>query len=402
VLIRSLAFAVRSLVRQPGRTLVGIVGIAAVGALLFDMLLLSRGLLVSFRDLLDQAGYDVRAMAVDVAPLGGPRVPAAGAAAAAIAGLPEVEEAAPMRVSDAELVGVPDAASSVGFGLIGFDAHVRRSWSLVSGDDRLAAAGAPTLLLNRRLAETARAKPGDALRVRVSCGPDRAPLPPTTMRVAAIVDFPFDSAGERTAIAARDVMTRACGDDTDDADMILVASKPGYGPDAAVAAIRRLRPDLHAATNEQIVSRMQETGFSYFRQISTVLSTITLLFGFLLITVLMTVSVNQRLGEIAAIRALGFSRGRVAADVLWQSALLVGVGGVLAIPAGFALSLWLDRILKAMPGVPASLHFFVFEPRALVVHAALLSVTAVLAAAYPMQLVASLPIATTLRNEVGS
>jgi ABC-type lipoprotein release transport system permease subunit len=402
VLIRSLAFAVRSLVRQPGRTLVGIVGIAAVGALLFDMLLLSRGLLVSFRDLLDQAGYDVRAMAVDVAPLGGPRVPAAGAAAAAIAGLPEVEEAAPMRVSDAELVGVPDAASSVGFGLIGFDAHVRRSWSLVSGDDRLAAAGAPTLLLNRRLAETARAKPGDALRVRVSCGPDRAPLPPTTMRVAAIVDFPFDSAGERTAFAARDVMTRACGDDTDDADMILVASKPGYGPDAAVAAIRRLRPDLHAATNEQIVSRMQETGFSYFRQISTVLSTITLLFGFLLITVLMTVSVNQRLGEIAAIRALGFSRGRVAADVLWQSALLVGVGGVIAIPAGFALSLWLDRILKAMPGVPASLHFFVFEPRALVVHAALLSVTAVLAAAYPMQLVASLPIATTLRNEVGS
>jgi ABC-type lipoprotein release transport system permease subunit len=64
------------------------------------------------------------------------------------------------------------------------------------------------------------------------------------------------------------------------------------------------------------------------------------------------------------------------------------------------LSIWLDRILKAMPGIPAAMHFFVFEPRALVTHAALLIATALLASAYPMWLVARLPIAATLRNEV--
>jgi hypothetical protein len=48
------------------------------------------------------------------------------------------------------------------------------------------------------------------------------------------------------------------------------------------------------------------------------------------------------------------------------------------------------------------LHFFVFEPRALALHGALLAVTALLAAVYPMWLVATLPIATTLRNEVVS
>ena len=53
--MKSLAFAARSLVRQPGRAALGILGIAAVGALLFDMLLLSRGLVVSFRHLLDSA-----------------------------------------------------------------------------------------------------------------------------------------------------------------------------------------------------------------------------------------------------------------------------------------------------------------------------------------------------------
>ena len=38
-------------------------GVAVIGALLFDMLLLSRGLLVSFRDLLDTAGFDIRVVA---------------------------------------------------------------------------------------------------------------------------------------------------------------------------------------------------------------------------------------------------------------------------------------------------------------------------------------------------
>ena len=50
----------RTLVHNPARALLAIGGVAVIGALLFDMLLLSRGLLVSFRDLLDTAGFDVR------------------------------------------------------------------------------------------------------------------------------------------------------------------------------------------------------------------------------------------------------------------------------------------------------------------------------------------------------
>ena len=46
--------------RAGAQTSLAIAGVAVIGALLFDMLLLSRGLLVSFRDLLDSAGYDVR------------------------------------------------------------------------------------------------------------------------------------------------------------------------------------------------------------------------------------------------------------------------------------------------------------------------------------------------------
>src|SRR5919112_1550769 len=118
--------------------------------------------------------------------------------------------------------------------------------------------------------------------------------------------------------------------------MLLVASTGDAA--ATAAAVSRARPDLAAMTNADVVGRIQQTGFTYFRQISTVLTTVTLSFAVLLIAVLLTVSVNQRLGEIAALRALGFSRRRVAADVLAQSVLMVGSGGLLALPLGIVLS----------------------------------------------------------------
>lgn len=401
--MKALAFAARSLSRQPGRAALGILGIAAVGALLFDMLLLSRGLVVSFRDLLDSVGFDIRVMSTDSVPLGGPRLPHAAAIADELAALPEIADVVPIRMTDAE-VSIP-GGRPIAFSLMGVDPRNRRPWSLTNGQDLGPAAPGllPALLVSKALATALKTVPGDEIAVRAVCVSDRTALPPVRFRVSGVAEFPFDDAKQLSAASSRASVATACGDEGgDDADMLLIASREGHGPDAAVAAIKRRRPDLHSATNEQIVARMRETGFTYFTQISVVLSTITMLFGFLLITVLLTVSVNQRLAEIAAVRALGFSRRRVSADVLWQSVLLVGCGGVLALPLGIALSVWLDAILKAMPGIPTTLHFFVFEPRALALDGVLLALTAVLAAVYPMWLVATLPIATTLRNEVVS
>jgi putative ABC transport system permease protein len=185
-----------------------------------------------------------------------------------------------------------------------------------------------------------------------------------------------------------------------DADLMLVASQPAAGPAAAVRAIQRVRPDLRAYSNEDVVALFNQNGFAYFRQISFVLSSLTTVFAFLLVATLLTVSVNQRLGEIAALRALGISRARIASILLWESALLVGGGALLALPLGGLLALGLDQLLRQMPGLPERLHFFVFQWRAVATHAALFGVTAAAAAAYPMWLTARLPIAATLRREV--
>ena len=397
----SFAFAWRSLARQPGRTVLGILGVAAVGALLFDMLLLSRGLVVSLQGLLEGAGFDVRVMATDSMALAGPKIPDASATVALIAGLPEVDLVVPVRIGQAR-TSLPEARRLV-LTFVGAAPAAQAGWDVVEGSDLhdVDAGVRPPILVNRNLASELGVSPGETLALRGSCSQGRSSLPAIDFRVVGIAKFPFDGSSELTAAANLPDFARACGEeDRDEADVLLVASKPELGADATARAIRRRLPGLYSFTNEELIDRFQQVGFTYFRQISTVLATITLFFGFLLITMLLTVSVNQRFAEIAALRVLGFPRRRIAKDLLCESGVLVGGGGLLALPLGVGLAAWLDAILRAMPGIPGNLHFFVFQPRAVVLHVALLALTAVLAALYPVRLAAHLPIAATLRNEV--
>jgi putative ABC transport system permease protein len=430
--MRALAFAARSLVRQPARATLGILGVTAVGALLFDMLLLSQGLIVSMGDLLERTGYNVRVTTTAELPRQAPPLERATDTVASIAQLSEVRAAIGIRFVDVTIDrpgnepmrGVrlqPDQAITGTLqGIVG-TAH---PWSVLRGEDIGARAERPRptgetrdsgsgvrdpiernaeapVVVNQQLAEALGVEPGGSITVNASCESELDVLPPVTLRVIGVVSFPFELSTERTIAGDMSTLDAACGGNgRDQAHMVVVTS--AGDPDVAAAAIQRLRPELRAATNAQMLGRIEQGGFTYFRQISTVLTTVTVAFALLLICVLLTVSVNQRLGEIAALRALGFSRRRVVADVLSESVLIVGIGGILSLPAGVVLASWLDDILKRMPNIPADLHFFVFEPGALAVHVTLLVVTAFVAAIYPMSIVARLPIAATLRNEVTS
>ncbi len=399
--MNAIPFAWRSLRRQPARAALGILGVAAVGALLFDMLLLSNGLVLSMRDMLDRAGFDLRVTATDALPGQGPRLPKGLATAQAIAALPTVQAAMALRFADATLEVPGRAPLESGFQGVG-GAGIR-PWTVLRGRE-LATAG--DVLINENVARTLGVEPGATLRLRPTCAGNDS-LPAQTVTVAGVAKLPFDTLTAATVIASMETMATACGgDDSGDADLIMVGSRPdaegNAGSDAAARAIAAAVPELKVLTNEELVGRLERGGFSYFRQISTVLTTVTLSFAVLLITVLLTVSVNQRLGDIAALRALGFSRGRVVSDVLSESGLIVGIGGLLSLPLGWGLAQLLDVILKRIPGLPAEAHFFVFAGEAVALHIVLLAATAVAAALYPVWIVARLPIAATLRNEVVS
>lgn len=400
--MRSFGFAWRSLAREPARAALGIAGVAIVGALLLDMLLLSRGLVLSLREILRSTGFDVRVTATTALPGFGPPIGEATAVARQIAALPEVASVAPIRFGRAWAVGRGGGSFSIS--LVGTGARERNEWRIVSGHDLSYAesAGPPQVVVNVALAEAGQLAAGSSL-VLVPGDSRPSSLPATTFQVAGIAEFPFEARGEPAAKITFDAFRAAnFGSDADEAEMLMVRSRGPGGAPAAVAAIERLRPDLEPYTIEELLDRLRRTDFTYFRQIALVLSTITCFFAALLVTTLLTVSVNQRLGEIAALRAVGLTRLRVSLDLLAESVLLLAAGGLLALPLGAGTAAVLDRILRDIPGLPEQLHFFVPDARALVLFGAILGGSALVAAAYPVWIAARLPIAATLRREVVS
>jgi putative ABC transport system permease protein len=397
----------RTVVHNPPRALLAVGGVAVIGALLFNMLLLSRGLLVSFRDLLDTAGFNVRVMAREGSMAHRVPLPAASSLAEAIRRLPGVQRVGLIR-TDTATASVPGAAAGTTVSLVGStEGAIGSAWSIVQGATlpESVPTGDPTpFVVSTRLAALLHLAVGSPLRITVALPNAASALPPLEGRVAGIGMFQFESADDCTvATTLRGFqIARGAAVDDDEADLVLVAANPDVDINATIEAIDRVRPGLRIYSNEQVVEQFNAHAFSYFRQISVVLSSMTLAFAFLLVATLLTMSVNQRLGEVAALRALGFPRQRIAANLLCESALLVGIGGLAALPLGGLLALVLDRILRSMPGVPERLHFFVFEPRTVVLHASLMAATGVVAALYPIWLASRLPIAETLRREVVS
>ena len=398
-MIRAMRFAWLRVRREPGRTLLGVVGVTAIGALLFDMLLLSNGLLVSFRERLDESGFDVRVIASENAVIAGPPIEEVSAKLAALKALPSIAAVQRLRLASADITG-RDSTRHVTVAGVDFDAPL--PWTFVAGSRARAAASPTPVVINRNVSRQFQLTVGSPVVFNGRCGDTVRPLPLNGI-VTGIADVQGDATDALTAAVPYRAVAALCGESADLADMLLVRSNPhAGGANAAAAAIRAAFPAVYALTNDQLVERFSRVEFSYFRQLSSVLTAVTLFFGLLLITVLLTVSINQQLGEIAALRALGLTRARVMAGVLCESALLIGIGGVAAVPIGGVLSVWLDSILRSLPGIPADAHFFVFTMHALETHAALLIVGAILAAVYPMRLVATLPIAATLRREVVS
>ena len=394
--------------RYRARAVLAVLGVTVIGALNFDMLLLSHGLLLSFADLINSTGYNIRIVGSAGLPLARLPVEDAGKLVQQIRGLPQVASVAIMRTEPA--VTAQPSRPAVGLELIGTtDFDGVGIWKLIEGSGlprepfAVGFASAPPVVVSKALATRLDLKPGSTLPLRVRLTDEMSALPSMAFRVAGVAEFPFDALDSRMAATTLDAFKAAHGGVIrDQADMVLAAAAPSVTPEAAVEAISALRSDLRVFSNEQVIANFTRNNFAYFRQMSIVLSSTTAVFSFLLVGTLLTVSVNQRLGEVAALRALGIGRRRIAATLVWEAALLVGIGGLLALPAGQLLAEVLDRILRRMPNLPEGLHFFVFEPQALVLHASLLAATAAVAALYPVWLITTLPIAQTLRQEVVS
>ena len=142
--VTAFGLAWRTARRYRARAVLAVVGVAVIGALNFDMLLLARGLLVSFADLINSAGYNIRIVGSAGLPI--PRLPVedAGKLVEQIRTLPQVASVAMIRTEPAATAqpGVPaislDLVGTTDFGGEGI-------WKLTEGTGlpREATADAP-------------------------------------------------------------------------------------------------------------------------------------------------------------------------------------------------------------------------------------------------------------------
>ena len=180
--------------------------------------------------------------------------------------------------------------------------------------------------------------------------------------------------------------------------LLMARVRDGADVEAARAAIERAMPRISAISTATALAQVEQR-LSYFRQLAFVLGAISLVIGFLLVTTLVTVSVNERVGEIAVLRAIGVSRLHVVQQIVIEGAALSLTGAVLGLALGLATARYLNAILSDFPGLPAAFEFFVFQPAAAWRALGLLVLSGIAAGVYPSWRAASLPIAGTLREE---
>lgn len=384
-----------SLARHRARTILAVLGVAVSTAMLLDMVMLSSGMRASFKNLLLSRGFQIRLSPKGTLPFDtDATIGDATAVTNALHAISGVATVSPVlggqlyvtvgdRVTTAIALGVkPDVQGD-------YEVVAGRAPSapneLVASDDFIRATGA---------------KPGDTLSAAAGFDPQlRAVTGRRALVLVGRAHFVYMPAAQNAVALPLQTLQQMRGEPARDrVSLFMVRAASNDSVDRILADIERALPRVTAVSIETAMRQVDER-LSYFRQLAVILGAVSLSVGFLLVTTLVTVSVNERLGEIVVMRAIGVARGRVVLQVVLESTAIMLVGALAGLGLGLVTARYLNSILASFPGLPAAIDFFLFEPRDAWTALGILTVAGVLAGIYPSWRGASLPIAVTLREE---
>jgi putative ABC transport system permease protein len=396
--------------RHPARTMLAVLGIAVAAALLLDMVMLATGMRESFRSLLLSRGYQLRVAPKGTLPFDSEAtIDGAGAIVKALRASPSITGVSPVLGATLALTGAALPSTFV----LGLEPQVQGDYEMQRGHDLDTASASGTLptqkaseivngVASNALLSRLGAKLGDTISVAsgldaqlrtaarsrrvVLRGEGRFFYVPSETPVLAL---PLETVRELLGDAFRDRMSLA---------MAGVTPGDSASVEQARAWIERTQPRITAISTETAIRQVEER-LSYFRQLAFVLGAISLGIGFLLVSTLVTLSVNERRGEIAVLRAVGTQRRGVLIQVMLEGAMLSGAGVIGGLGLGLITARWLNTILRDFPGLPAAFDFFVWTPGAAWRSLALLLVSGTLAGLIPAWRAASIPVARALRDE---
>src|SRR5689334_539658 len=303
--------AIASLVRHRTRTVLALLGVAVSAAMLLDMVMLSSGMRESFRGLLLSQGFQLRLSPRGTLPFDTEAtIRGADSLLAVLRARPTVAVASPVLGGQLHF---PSRGASVTASALGVEPAVQGDYELVAGRQPTAAneivANDATL---RALGDTVRAAAGYDPQLRTYSGE-------RTLRIVGRVRFIYLALDQR-AVALPIGTLRAMGGpaSADRISLAMVKLRPGADVERERAALHALLPQVTVTSTAQALEQVDQR-LSYFRQLAVILGSVSLVVGFLLVTTLVTVSVNERIGEIAVMRAIGVHRWRIVGQILLES-----------------------------------------------------------------------------------
>jgi putative ABC transport system permease protein len=387
--------ALASLRRNRARTILAVLGVAIAAAMLLDMVMLSTGMRESFRALLLSRGFQMRLSPRGTLPFDTEAsIANASRVTDSLRARPEIDLVSP--VLGASVHALRGDSSITTFAL-GVDPASQGDYQLVEGHD---ASDANAIVANEDFLRAANAKIGDTL--RIASGFDtqlRTHSGERALIVAGRARFLY-LASKQLAIAVPlrtlQQMTGAARDDR--VSLFMVRLRDASKTTEVKRWMRTALPTVDVISTADAMANVDER-LSYFRQLSAILGAVSLIVGFLLVTTLVTVSVNERVGEIVVMRAIGVSRAHVVQQIVLEGTAMSVTGAVLGTGLGLVTARYLNTLLSRFPGLPAAIDFFLFQPRAAWTAIGLLTLCGVLAGLYPAWRAASLPLASTLREE---
>jgi putative ABC transport system permease protein len=387
----------KSLGRHRLRTALSIAGIAISGAMLLDMVMLSGGIEKSFSEMLLARGYQIRLTPKGTLPFDTEAtLSGAGELIAALRRDAAIESAG--AVLGTSLYGRTRDSLVTLFGY-GVQPEAQGLYVLESGRD-LTPRDSLGVLLSTPAARLLGANFGDTVTLVGRLDPQVATASVgRRLVVRGMVHWVYDYRGQPSVGTVLPVMQTLANQRAGDrASMVMVKVRDDRATATVVTRLGRAFPRLEANSVADLVRHFKQR-LVYFRQLSYILGGMSLVVAVLLIATLLTITVNERLGEIATLRAIGISRATVIRQVLVEGTALTIIGGALGIVLGIATARYLDSILTSFPGLPGAFSFFVPRRESLATAGLVLLVTGSLAGLYPAWLAARAPIAATLRAE---
>jgi putative ABC transport system permease protein len=398
-----LSLASAALRRRAARTALAVLGVAVSAALLLDMVMLASGMRESFREFLLVRGFQLRIAPKGTLPFDTEAtIGDAAALVRALRATPGVAEVSPVLGAQLHVVGEGRGGAGDGAGAatsfaLGVEPAVQGDYELLGGRD---VAAPDVAVVNDAFLRAAGRRLGDTVDAAVGFDPQlRAYAGRRRLVLGGRARF-FYTGAEQPVVGLPLATLQAMGGvgREDRISLVMARVRDGADVERVRAGIERALPNVSAISVDTALRQVDER-LSYFRQLAFILGAISLVVGFLLVTTLVTVSVNERVGEIAVMRAIGVSRLHVVQQIVVEGLAISVAGALLGLGLGLVTARELNAILSDFPGLPAAFDFFLFRPADAWRALGLLTVSGVLAGVYPSWRASSLPVAATLRQE---